>query len=152
MTNIPAGAELVASMFDDYEALTNAWTSYTPSWIGSTTNPTLGNGIRNGAYIVTGKRFEVAIDITWGSTTSAGSGIWTFGLPAGIDMISGTRLYGSALLRDNSAAVHNCAGVTYFTSTSVDLRWHGGNQVQSAAPWVWANFDFVRIYVTGEQI
>jgi hypothetical protein len=149
---IPAGAELVASMFDDYEALTNAWTSYTPSWIGSSSNPTLGNGIRNGAYISTGKRFEVSIDITFGSTTTAGSGTYTFGLPAGIDMVSGTRLYGSALLRDNSAAVHSTCGAAYATSTTVELRVDGGNVVGSATPWVWANVDFIRIYLAGEQI
>lgn len=58
-----------------------AWTSYTPSWTATTTNPTLGNGTLTGRYMLIGKTCFVSITLTIGSTTSVGSGTYLFGLP-----------------------------------------------------------------------
>ena len=58
-----------------------AWVAYTPAWTAATTNPTLGNGTLVGRYIQVGKRVDFSISLTWGSTTTAGSGTYQFGLP-----------------------------------------------------------------------
>lgn len=58
-----------------------AWTSYTPSWTASTTNPTLGNGTLVGRYMLIGKTCHVSITLTIGSTTTVGAGTYLFGLP-----------------------------------------------------------------------
>ena len=58
-----------------------AWTSYAVSWVGSTTNPTIGNGTLTGAYKVIGKTCFVRINVAAGSTTTFGSGNYSFSLP-----------------------------------------------------------------------
>lgn len=59
----------------------NRWTSYTPVWTASTSNPTLGNGILHGAYVKFEQWCLVEIQLTFGSTTSIGSGSYGFTLP-----------------------------------------------------------------------
>lgn len=63
-------------------AYAGAWAAFTPTWSGSGGNPSLGNGTISAAYKVSGKSVEFRINLTWGSTTSAGSGAYGFTLPA----------------------------------------------------------------------
>jgi len=58
-----------------------AWTTYTPTWTATTTNPTLGNGTLTGHYKQIGKTVFVRVKLSWGSTTTGGSGDWRFSLP-----------------------------------------------------------------------
>lgn len=60
---------------------TAVWTSYSPAWTATTTNPTLGNGTLTGAYQELGRTVNVRIVLTVGSTTSAGTGVYSFSLP-----------------------------------------------------------------------
>lgn len=57
-----------------------AWKTYTPVWAG-TSNPSLGNGSIEGRYSQNGKTVDFSIVLTVGSTTTRGSGNWTFSLP-----------------------------------------------------------------------
>lgn len=57
------------------------WISYTPTWTSTGTAPSLGNGTLIGRYIKIGKLVHVFIRLTWGSTTSAGTGDYSFSLP-----------------------------------------------------------------------
>lgn len=59
-----------------------AWTSYTPTLQGTTTNPSIGNGSLAGAYSQVGKTVNFSISLITGSTTTRGTGRWTFALPA----------------------------------------------------------------------
>src|SRR5579864_7885838 len=61
-----------------------AWASYTPSWTGSSTNPSLGNGSLTGRYTQIGKVVLFSVVLTAGSTTTYGSGFWTFTLPIAV--------------------------------------------------------------------
>lgn len=72
-----------------------AWSTYTPTWTGATTNPSLGNGSLTGVYSLTGKTCHAHIDLTTGTTTAFGSGIWSFALPFTSASGHGTRV-GSA--------------------------------------------------------
>lgn len=58
-----------------------AWTSFTPTWTGATTNPVVGNGTLLGYYSLNGKTCHFHIDLVTGSTTTFGSGNWSFALP-----------------------------------------------------------------------
>jgi hypothetical protein len=58
-----------------------AWTAYTPTLTGSTTNPTIGNGSITGHYSQNGKSVDFRIVLTIGSTTTRGVGAWSFSLP-----------------------------------------------------------------------
>lgn len=60
------------------------WTTYTPAWTASTTNPSIGNGVLTGRWRQTGeKTYELQITIVVGSTTAIGSGQYALSLPAG---------------------------------------------------------------------
>lgn len=59
----------------------SAWTAYTPTLQGTTTNPSVGNGSLLGAYSQVGKTVNFSVALITGSTTTRGSGRWTFTLP-----------------------------------------------------------------------
>ena len=55
--------------------------TYTPTWTAATTNPSLGNGTLVGQYRRVGRHVFGTINFTAGSTTTFGTGSWSFGLP-----------------------------------------------------------------------
>lgn len=61
--------------------ISGPWLTYVPTWTGSTTNPTIGNGTITGRYMVIGETCHVAIRIALGTTSTVGSGTYLFGLP-----------------------------------------------------------------------
>lgn len=56
-------------------------TSYTPTWAAAITNPVLGNGAIEGYYVRVGDLVYFNIKLVMGSTTTYGSGAYTFSLP-----------------------------------------------------------------------
>lgn len=64
-----------------WKAVPSAWTAYTPVWTATSVAPTLGNGTDAGAYRQTGKTIDFRISITFGTTTTFGSGNYRLGLP-----------------------------------------------------------------------
>jgi hypothetical protein len=76
-------------------------TSYTPTWTGSTTNPTLGTTTRTGRYTIFLGLCIVQVEISIGSGFSAGSGNYRWSLPAGVTNIGGGAP-GSAMIVDSS--------------------------------------------------
>lgn len=80
------------------------WTSYTPQWTASTTNPSIGNGTISGKYRYASLQvIELAVIIRPGSTTTFGSGQYRISLPvtapagAPDPFISAIGLHGGAL-------------------------------------------------------
>ncbi|WP_406398825.1 hypothetical protein [Streptomyces uncialis] len=59
-----------------------AWSTYTPSWTGATTNPVLGDGTLIGLYMKIGRTVSYHINLTSGATTTYGAGALSFALPA----------------------------------------------------------------------
>lgn len=57
------------------------WTNYTPSWIGSVTNPSIGNGTLFGRYRLSEKLVTGRVRIATGSTSTFGSGAYSITLP-----------------------------------------------------------------------
>lgn len=62
-----------------------SWNTYTPTWTGSLAppSPAIGNGFLSGRYRRAGTTLGLSGGMTYGSSTSAGNGFWSFGLPAG---------------------------------------------------------------------
>ncbi|MEU9466561.1 hypothetical protein AB0D78_07865 [Streptomyces avermitilis] len=58
-----------------------AWNSYTPTWTAATTNPAIGDGTLTGKYAVVGKVCHFTTFMVFGSTTTFGNGVYSFGLP-----------------------------------------------------------------------
>lgn len=81
--------------WDTYYKVPGAWTSYTPTWTASTTNPVLGNGTLIGRHSKIGRQATVHINLTPGSTTTFGSGSYSFALPF-TAASSGAALIGNA--------------------------------------------------------
>lgn len=57
------------------------WPAFTSAWTAATTNPVLGNGLRSGRRVLHGKTCHLAVRIVPGSTTTFGSGNYSFSLP-----------------------------------------------------------------------
>ncbi|GGK24861.1 hypothetical protein GCM10011583_66170 [Streptomyces camponoticapitis] len=57
------------------------WVAFTSAWTAATTNPVLGNGLRSGRRVLHGKTCHLSVRIVPGSTTTFGSGNYSFSLP-----------------------------------------------------------------------
>lgn len=77
-TTVPAN---LATYRDALKALSEAWTTFTPTWTATTTNPVLNNGTITGHYAQINKTVLFWIKLTVGSTTTVGSGIYQLTLP-----------------------------------------------------------------------
>ena len=83
---------------------TGAWTTYTPTWTASTTNPTIGNGTLQGRYIELGSAVFGEIRIVAGSTTNRGSGTYAISLPFS-SIGYNHQPIGQVTIRDTSASI-----------------------------------------------
>jgi hypothetical protein len=70
------------------------WSSYTPGWTGTVSNPSVGNGALYGFWTKLGKTVNFNMALALGSTSTLGSGFWQFTLPttAASSLQSGTAL------------------------------------------------------------
>ena len=71
----------VTSDFRQYFDLEEDFGSYTPTWYGSVSNPAIGNGTIVGRYHRRGRLVTLWLRVLMGSTTTYGSGLWSFSLP-----------------------------------------------------------------------
>jgi hypothetical protein len=92
---------------DQLNSFYGAWTPYTPAWTASTTNPVLGNGTVIGRYMKIGRTVLCQIILTTGSTTTYGSGQYSFGLPSALAS-SGVDSEGTARLTAGATYIGQC--------------------------------------------
>jgi hypothetical protein len=137
-----------------------AWTDYSGSftWAASGTQPAIGNGTISARYRRGGKLVYYNFRITMGSTTTYGTGSYTFSLPVN----AAARFFtGSAYLRDASATSNGHApGIclidgpttpTVMTATSSTGTGTGG-VVGQTAPFTWANTDILQAEIVYETV
>lgn len=122
------------------------WTAWTPTWTGSVSNPSIGaGGIMSGFYTVIGNTLHFQILMVMASSTSFGSGQYSWSLPPGFTAAAfGDICYGSALLLDSGTtwavgACHRNTDTTISITTT--------SPVGSTFPWTWADND--RIHMSG---
>lgn len=77
----PTSAVYNQHIRDQFRVLGDAYLAYTPVWTGATTNPVIGNGSITGFYRAVGKHISFRINILAGSTTTFGSGAYSFTYP-----------------------------------------------------------------------
>ncbi len=125
-----------------------AYIAYTPtiSSFGGTA-PTLGNGTITGEYLRIGNFVHYRIALTWGSTSTygTGGGRWAFGLPftTGIAAISG-----NALLLDSGVAWYHGwtpQGLTEGSGAFVALYNASGTAVTQGTPFTFGTSDTINI-------
>lgn|SRR5512134_2359748 len=127
------------------DALTGAWSSWTPSWTAVTSNPSLGNGTLTGSYKQVGKTVFFNLVLTMGSTTTYGTGLWQFSIP-----VAATEAFAAPCsVRDNSAGINLAAtadGRTGSTATAIlRIGTTTGSGVNSTTPFTWAQNDVLKI-------
>lgn len=135
-----AAADLNAQLRDNFKAIGDPWTSFTPTWTAST-NPAIGNGSISGAYMQAGKLVHYWVSIVMGSTTTYGSGAWSIAPPVPA-LVS--RLTIQGLIRDTSAnAYYPIRTLTSGGALACDGTTAGGpvRSVAATVPFTWATND-----------
>lgn len=147
-----AGETLTAALLnvhvrDNLKAIGDAWTAYTPTWGATSSNPTLGNGTLNGTYLQAGKLVMFRISLLFGSTTTVGSGNYTFTAPTAARYVT-YQPAGTAQLLDSSVpATRPQLAAFNGSATQLILQDTAGTPVTHNTPYAWATGD--RIIISG---
>ncbi|MFD8404673.1 hypothetical protein ACFV1G_08315 [Streptomyces anulatus] len=149
---VPTGSTFNTEIRDQFGSMFDAWTPYTPTWSGATTNPAIGNGVLLGRYMKWGRTCQVRIDISMGSTTTYGSGGWSLSLPAAAHG-SGAQLgLAHAFQSQRNAGQFNVSpgasvGLVFFpnSGTPANLAW-----ASSSVPLTWASGGRLTVEMTYE--
>ena len=137
-----------------------AWSSYTPVWTSTGTQPTVGDGSLTGRYVSLGATIVGEIRLLFGSTTSRGTGTYRFSLPAS-GVAENYQPMGQVVLRDEGP------GITYFGTAifnndddnTVEIWLHSqtatydeGVPVAADTPVLFATNDKILIHFTYESV
>lgn len=125
------------------------WHSYTPSWTAASVNPTLGNGSLTAKYSLTGTTVKFSIRLNIGSTTTLGTGVWSFTLPYTSVAVGATAL-GAAHLFDSGTANYVGTTIHQTTTTASVVSDGAGNTISATVPFAWVNGDYVTFEGTYE--
>jgi hypothetical protein len=131
-------------------ARSGPWTAYTPSWTSTGTAPAIGNGSLVGAYRIDGKTLFIRLRMVAGSTTTFGTGSWSFSLPAGVTSVTGTQQYITARGVDVSASAnYSGSGRVVSAATAIEGIHIGSGTafISNTTPFTWANTD--EFHMTG---
>lgn len=128
------------------------WTTYTPVWTATTTNPAIGNGGLGGRWRYVGpKTIDVGMTITMGSTTTFGAGTYRVSIPSGFTTLAsgvglqlGVWATGTGTLTTGTAWFYG--GVNY-----CELIYTGG-VVNPTNPHTWANGHQIHISMRGLEL
>ena len=139
-----AGSVLQAA---ELNGIGETYTTYTPVWSSTGTQPTIGNGSVTGRYVRINKLIQVQIRIVIGSTSTAGTGDYRLTFPVNAEF-SGEfgwgACAGSGFIYDASAGTAydmqasyvNSAttfrGLVYANSTQGTITWGQGSPITPA--------------------
>lgn len=141
----------------NFAAIGAAWTAFTPTWTGTTTNPLIGNGTIAGAYRQIGKTLDVRYRIAMGATTTYGVGTWKLRLPNSLSAVAGTTQLGQAWATDfGTGYVHGVALVGTDPSADFDdivISTTGSATLWGQlAPFTWAASDILVVKFTALEV
>jgi hypothetical protein len=124
----------------------SAWTSYTPVWTASGTNPVIGNGTIEGYYKLIGKTCFVRGNIAMGSTTTFGTGEWYVSMP--VTAVHADAILMTVTLLDNGSAWYNAtmAGGRAGFNTKAPMQYVNiangtASDVNPTQPFTWTTSD-----------
>jgi hypothetical protein len=126
--------------------------SYAVSWTAASVNPAIGNGTLNGRYFLSGRFCDVVVNLQMGSTTTFGSGVYSFSLPFA-SAAAGLNRLGVADLIDASTGLRLFYGITLVAGASVITYFLTGAavaQLSPTVPWTWASGDVLRFQFSYE--
>ena len=127
-----------------------AWTAYTPTWTSDSGTPSIGNGSITGRYKQIGKTVFFNLKLTYGSTTTGGSGAWMFGLP--VTAYNDNYQFAVSILNNGAAWYGAIANGNYKGSTSYFTVIHQNDTqttvwggVSSTAPFTFGTSDTLTV-------
>jgi hypothetical protein len=120
--------------------------TYNPAWTAATSAPAIGNGEIAGNYAREGNTVIFEFEVTMGTTTTFGTGAWSFALP--IKNNSRVAL-GTAWMFDASGSA-TVVGVALAErdATTLQVYPHATAIAQSSAPFTWATGDKLFVSIT----
>jgi hypothetical protein len=107
--------------------------AYTPTWTASSVNPDLGDGTLTGRSMRVGPMRFVEIALSYGSTSTAGTGAWAFSLPS-----TAVSTSFSCMTAEVVATVHRIGVARLGTTTTINVFTEGAGGVGAGVPVVWA--------------
>lgn len=120
---------------DLLEALTDPWTDYSPTFAwNAPTPPSLGNGTLIAEYVQVGHLAIARWMITAGTTTSFGSGAYSFGLPVTSAEPTGAYMGGATLFDSSAGVARNIHGLFQNSNMSVGQALESGARVSATTP------------------
>jgi hypothetical protein len=133
------------------------WQTYTPTWAcASGSNPAIGNGSISGRYTAIGRTVVVSIRMVAGSTTTFGTGPWTWSLPVAGRSSPQMSVGGSISLFDNSAG-SAWVGIPWINESESAVRTltptgggGAGTNTNFGTPMTWAVNDIAKLDFTYE--
>lgn len=139
------------SIFDAIENNFKQSTPYTPTWGNSGTANTIGNGSVTGSYFQfagSGGLVVYRIRLTWGSSTTSGSGVWSFTVPVTSDSFWPGNGPDKVVAQDSSAGPAFYRGHAIGNSTTTIIVGTNASPVVSYSgtqPFTWASGDILDI-------
>lgn len=140
-TNVSVGQRITAAFINSILSWINGTsTSYSPALTATTTNPTLGNSTLAGQYVRIGDLVYFRIQLTIGSTFTAGTGVYLLSLPVasavGANFAIGSGFILNSALRkpvvpssESTTTVRmiRCSNETAVDNTGPGAAWATGN-------------------------
>lgn len=128
------------------------WRDWTPVWTSaSNPQPSKGNGTLVGRYAINGQVVVAVLNLTAGSSTSFGTGNWTFSLPT--EIAPAFFYLGSGRAFDNDVAGRYAVSATVDATSliaSFDATAGPGSRLAPTVPFTWAQNDNLYLSVTYE--
>jgi hypothetical protein len=126
-----------------------AWETWTPTWTGATSNPTLGNGTLTGRRHRIGSIVHFTVRISMGSTTTYGVGGWSVSMPFTAASLVNNQFVASGNAFDLSGNLNYPIHAMHFGGVLFLAR-NDGNLVGAASPFTWADGDVLSLSGTYE--
>lgn len=118
------------------------WVSYTPILTAATTNPTIGNGTIKGRWkYLDRKTVCLYIHISFGSTSTYGSGAWMISLPSNITSANTHMQLLNGSIMDNGTDWKLAAGRINPATAVINIIPEGSSDVYNTSPMTWASGD-----------
>ena len=129
------------------------WQDYTPTWAASGTAIGLGDATRSGRYALVGKTCYFRVALVMGSTTTFGTGTYTFTLPqTSVAVPNAVTMVGVGSVWDASPSGRYTCTARLASTTTVELIVDTtGAQVGQTAPITFAQSDQIGIYGSYEM-
>lgn len=147
--NVASDIQTLAAAVD--ATLGNAFTAYTPAWTATGVAPVLNNGTIVGRFKRFAKWGLCTITLTIGTTTTVGTLLYRFSLPAGWTLQNATSVYGIASVFDASSTTTFVGTVSAASTTLLTIRTHSAaTEASATVPVTPATSDVYSLLVVAE--